>query len=516
MSQENPEPVLALGSCELDLARGLLLRDGKPVALRSKAFDLLTYLSRNVGRVATKSELMSAVWPDVFVTEDSLTQAVRELRKALQDESQTIIHTVAKRGYVLSLLDAPKPERSGQPSVAVLRFSNEGAPEDTPLVDGFAEDIVNALARFGTVVVLARNSGFAFVSDSASDWRAIGDSLGATYLVRGRATTRADGMRVTVSLITASTGGVLWSDNFSASGGQIFDMQEEIARRVVNRLVARLDDAGIKQATPKPPDSLAAYELLLRGLARLRGYGDDDNEAARSLFQAAVEKDPTYALAHSYIALADLIIGGYAEASPALLGSVIDRAECAVTLAPEEPRCHRVLAQAFLSARRFEAAEHHLQRALDLNPYDADTIAQMGYLLTMRGRPLEALAALDSAIRINPIHPDWYHYDRSIALYSSGDYKAALLSMSKLPLKTPWRLTRLAACHAQLGDLKEARRIIAEVKRIAPDYSPLEFAQTRIAFEHASDIEHFTAGVAKALAAYEPGPLAGALPGHRE
>ncbi len=322
MSRENPGHVpLALGSCELDLARGLLLCDGKPVALRSKAFDLLTYLSRNVGRVATKSELMSAVWPDVFVTEDSLTQAVRELRKALQDESQTIIRTVAKRGYILSPLDAPKQVRSGQPSVAVLRFSNDGAPEDTPLIDGFAEDIVNALARFGTVVVLARNSGFAFVSDSASDWRAVGDSLGATYLVRGRATTRADGMRVTVSLITASTGGVLWSETFSASGGQIFDMQEEIARRVVNRLVARLDDAGLKQASPKPPESLAAYELLLRGLARLRGYGDDDNQAARGLFQAAVEKDPTYALAHSYIALADLIIGGYAEASPALLGS---------------------------------------------------------------------------------------------------------------------------------------------------------------------------------------------------
>ncbi|WP_457154208.1 winged helix-turn-helix domain-containing protein [Mesorhizobium sp. P5_C1] len=503
MSQGNGGPILALGSCELDLARGLLVRDGKPVALRCKAFDLLTYLSRNVGRVATKSELMSAVWPDVFVTEDSLTQAVRELRKALQDESQTIIRTVAKRGYVLSLPDTPRQERSGQPSVAVLRFSNEGAPDDSPLVDGFAEDIVNALARFGTVVVLARNSGFAFVSDSASDWRAVGDSLGATYLVRGRATTRADGMRVTVSLMTASTGEVLWSDTFSASGGQIFDMQEEIASRVVNRLVARLDDAGIKQATPKPPDSLAAYELVLRGLARLRGYGDDDNQAARDLFQAAVDKDPTYALAHSYTALADLIIGGYAEASSALLASLIDRAECAVTLAPEEPRCHRVLAQALISARRFEAAEHHLQRAFDLNPYDADTIAQMGYLLTMRGRPLEALAAIDSAIRINPIHPDWYHYDRAIAQYSAGDYKAALVSMSKVPPRTPWRLARLAGCHAQLGELKEAQRIMAEVKRMAPDYSPLEFAQTGIAFEHASDAEHLIAGVAKALAAYE-------------
>ena len=383
------------------------------------------------------------------------------MRKALKDESQTIVRTVAKRGYVLSLLEAPEQERSGPPRVAVLRFSNEGAPEETPLVDGFAEDIVNALARFGTLVVLARNSGFAFVSDSASDWRAVGDTLGATYLVRGRATTCTDGMRVTVSLIAASTGGVLWSETFSASGGQIFDMQEEIARRVVNRLVARLDDAGLKQATPKPPDSLAAYELLLRGLARLRGYAAEDNEAARALFQAAVERDPSYALAHSYIGLTDLIIGGYGDASPALLAQVIERTQRAVILAPEEPRCHRVLAQALLFTRRFEAAEHHLQRALDLNPYDADTIAQMGYLLTMRGRPLEALAALDRAILINPIHPDWYHADRAIALYSAGDYRAALVSMSKLPMKTPWRLTRLAGCHAQLGDLKEAQRIVA-------------------------------------------------------
>ena len=272
---------------------------------------------------------------------------------------------------------------------------------------------------------------------------------------------------------------------------------------MVNRLVARLDDAGVKQATPRPSDSLAAYELLLRGLARLRGYGDDDNKAARSLFQAAVEKDPSYALAHSYTVLADLIIAGYAEAPPTLLGSLIDRAECAVTLAPEEPRCHRVLAQALIYARQFEAAEHHLQRALDLNPYDADTIAQMGFLLSMRGRPLEALAAIDSAIRINPIHPDWYHYDRAIALYSAGDYKAALVSMSKVPSKSPWRLTRLAGCYAQLGELKEAQRTMAEVKRIAPDFSPMQFAQTGTAYEHASDLEHLVGGVAKALAAYD-------------
>ena len=78
--------------------------------------------------------------------------------------------------------------------------------------------------------------------------------------------------------------------------------------------------------------------------------------------------------------------------------------------------------------------------------------------------------------------------------------------MSKVPSKSPWRLTRLAGCHAQLGELKEAQRIMGEVKRIAPDFSPMQFAQTGIAYEHASDVEHLVAGVAKALAAYEQQP----------
>ena len=79
-----------------------------------------------------------------------------------------------------------------------------------------------------------------------------------------------------------------------------------------------------------------------------------------------------------------------------------------------------MLGQALLFSRRHEAAEYHFRRAFDLNPFDADTIAQMEFLLAMRGRPVEALAWLDRAVRINPIHPDWYHADRGVALYTAG------------------------------------------------------------------------------------------------
>jgi TolB-like protein/tetratricopeptide (TPR) repeat protein len=501
MSHAGSDHTLALGACRLDPTRGLLLRDGEQVLLRPKAFALLSHLAANAGRVVSKSDLIEAVWPGVFVTEDSLTQAVRELRKALADESQQTIRTVARRGYLLSLPNSLAEAPQDQPTVAVLRFVNEGSASDEPLVDGFTEDLVNGLARFRTVSTLARNSSFAFASDGVPDWPALGRRLGADFLVRGRMRLTTDGLEAKVGLINASKGAVLWSETFSSKGTGIFDIQSEITHKIVNRLVTRLNDANLNGLSAKPTNSLAAYEMVLRGLVKLRGYRAEDNFAARSLFELAVAKDPDYALAHSYVALADLAIGGYGEAPAEVIAAAVDRADRAVCLAPEEPRCHRVLALTRLHAREHEAAEYHLRRSLDLNPYDADTMAQMGYLLTMRGKPFEALEWLDRAVRINPIHPDWYHYDRSMALYSAGDYAGALECLSKLSIKTPWRLTRLAACHAQIGNLDAARHLMAEIKRTAPNYSSMDFARHGVVFEQQADIDHFAEGVAKALAA---------------
>lgn len=501
MSRAGSEQVLLLGECRFDRSRGLLLRNDEPVPLRPKAFALLDHLATNAGRVVGKSDLIAAVWPGIFVTEDSLTQAIRDLRKALSDRDQRTVRTIARRGYLLAPSDAVAETREELPVVAILRFANGGDAASEPVVDGFTEDVMGGLARFRTVTVLARNSTFAFASDASADWQAVGRQLGASYLVRGRARIADGSLEAKVGLIDAARGSVLWSDSFAASGNAIFELQQEIALKIVNRLVSRLDDAAVARSAAKPPTSLAAYEMLQRGLVRLRGYREEDNLAARAFFEQALGKDPGYALAHSYLALTDLAIGGYGEAPPEVVAGAIDRADRGVALAPEEPRCHRVLGLARLQAREHDAAEYHFRRAFDLNPFDADTLAQMGYLLTMRGRPVEAIAWLDRAVRINPIHPDWYHYDRSMAQYSVGDYDGALASLSKLPAKTPWRLTRLAACHAQLGNREAARRLIEEVGRLSPDYSPMDFARHGVAFEHAADIDHLAEGIAKALAA---------------
>jgi len=501
MSRAGSEQVLALGDCLFDRSRGLLLRKDEPVALRPKAFALLDHLAAHSGRVVGKSDLIAAVWPGVFVTEDSLTQCVRELRKALADDDQRTVRTVARRGYLLAPAEPQTEVPPEQPVVAVLRFANEGDACHDALVSGFTEDVMNGLARFRTVTVLARNSSFAFASDADCDWQAVGHKLGATYLVRGRIRLSAAALDARVALVESRKGSVLWSETFAAPGESVFELQQDIALKIVNRLVSRIDDAGLAQSMSRPPASLAAYELLQRGLLRLRGYAKDDNLAAKALFEQALAKDAHYALAHSYLAFAELIVGGWGETPPEVLASIVERSELAVQLAPEEPRCHRVLAQALLFSRRHDAAEYHFRRALDLNPFDADSIAQMGFLLTMRGRPVEALAWVDRAVRINPIHPDWYHSDRGIALYAASEYAEALATLSKVPLKTPWQMARLASCHAQLGQMEEARRLMDEVRRMAPDLSPVDIATRFLVYEHAADAEHVAEGFAKAFAA---------------
>ena len=103
-------------------------------------------------------------------------------------------------------------------------------------------------------------------------------------------------------------------------------------------------------------------------------------------------------------------------------------------------------------------------------------------------------------MRLNPIHPDWYHFDRSVAQYSIGEYRAAAASLERMPQPSPWMLARLAACYARAGDLDAARRHMSKALLDDPAFSTLERARQTLVFEHAADAEHVLGGIALALA----------------
>lgn len=500
MRSETVDQVFNFGGFTLDLGKGILHRDTKPAFLRPKAHTLLTHLAQNMGRVVPKSELMDIVWPGIYVTEDSLTQSIREIRKVLGDEKQELIRSISRRGYMLSALTESLADAGVQPIVAVLRFRNEtGDPGQVPLVDGFAEDIINGLARFGTVTVLARNSSFTLSSEAKSDWSVARTRIGADYLIEGTIRRYDNRLRVSVNLIDAANLAQLWGERYDADGDEIFSIQEDIIERIVSRLVTKLDDAGVTRAAQKPVTSLAAYELTLRGVAMLRRNNPDDIAAARELFERAIAKDPSYGLAHAQLTFSNVMIGGYGWAPIEVLTQAQALATKAIMLARDQPAGHRVLSFIQMYMRDFAGAEHSLKRVIELNPCDAESVDQMGYLLTLRGRPTEALAWLDRAVRLDPLHPPWYSFDRSLALYALGDYPAAAAAIEPSPTLPPWMRTRLAACYAQQGDIAQARAHAAKINDLDPNFSPINYAKVGVAFEHPGDTQHFAEGVFLAL-----------------
>lgn len=497
MSVVLDDQVFQFGGYTLDLGRGTLRHADRPAFLRPKAYALLTLLARHMGRVVPKSEIMDAVWPGVFVTEDSLTQSIREIRKVLGDE---LVRTVSKRGYMLAAEVETAPEIGSQPIVAVLRFRNEsGNPADDPIVDGFAEDIINGLARFGTVTVLARNSSFSFASYARSEWPLIRSRIGADYLVEGSVRRQGERILAAVNLVDAANASQLWGDRYEATDGGFFAIQQDIIEDIVGRLARRVSNAGLQQASRKPVTSLAAYELVLRGVALLRDPAQTDLEGARTFFEAAIAKDAAYGPAYTYLALSYALKGEFGQASHAVLAKARDLAAKGLALAPDQATGHRIQSLVRLYMRDHEAAEQHLRTALEFNPYDAECIEQMGLVLTMRGRPLEALGWLARAIRIDPLHPHWCQFDRSLALYMMGDYRPAAEALELATLPTPWIRTRLAACYAQLGAMDEARRQASLINESDPDFSPVDYATKAVPFEHPADGAHLAEGIQLAL-----------------
>ncbi|WP_244513540.1 winged helix-turn-helix domain-containing tetratricopeptide repeat protein [Devosia insulae] len=499
MSDTVADEIFRFGSFVLDLHMGTLSRDGAAIYLRPKAHSLLVHLARNLGRVVPKSELMDAVWPGIYVTEDSLTQSIREIRKALGDAADTV-RTVSRRGYMLTGRLEPEAEPASQPVVAILRFRNDsGDVAREPIVDGFAEDIITGLAHYGSVVVLARNSSFQFPSFEPAAWSDVASRIGADYLVEGSVRWSGIDAQVSVNLIDAKAQRQLWGERYEAHDIELFAVQRQIGEQIVNRLVSRLDEDSIRRSSVKPAQTLAAYELVTRALVILRGYEHVQPEKALPLLELAVEKEPSYGIALSYLALCRFMIGRYTTTDREKLEALLDLATRAATLSPGSAVAPRVMALVRIYLRQHAAAESDLRLALSLNRSDADSVEQMGYLLAMRGRPQEAIEWIDRAVRLNPIFPPWYHYDRALAQYGLGDYQAAAHTLERVPQRGIWHDARLAACYAQLGDADACRRNLAKVHAAIPEYPLIWIAREQMPYEHAEDIEHLVEGFTLAM-----------------
>jgi adenylate cyclase len=384
-----------------------------------------------------------------------------------------------------------------KPSIAVLPFANmSGDPEQEYFSDGITADIITELSRFRNLLVIAYHSSFVFKGKPAtvSD---VARKLGVTFVVEGSVRTVGHRVRITAQLIETTTGAHIWAHRYDRNIDDVFTIQDEVTNSIVAKVAGQVEATGSEIARRKTPDSLSAYEYLLRGLAHFNRFsGHDDIAEASRMFLRAIELDPGYARAHACLAFA-LVDEYFWNYSQAVLERAWQAAKAAVMLDDTDGRCHGALAYVLWARRSFDQAEYHFDVALRLNPHDADIIVLRGYLLLYIGRTTEALEAVDAGLMLNPAPPQWYWTLQGLAFYITRRYSEAAVALERMTGRLVWDHAYLAASYAQLCRVSDAHAAATKVLDIDPDFTISRWIEND-PLRSQADIDHIADGLRKA------------------
>jgi TolB-like protein/DNA-binding winged helix-turn-helix (wHTH) protein len=489
--------------------------EGKAVDLRSQSAEVLSVLAARPGEIVSKDALMQAVWPDTFVTDDSLTQCIADIRRALGDHEHQVVETLPKRGYRLNaepshatasaaagakvsqtrfsqyrvllaaivlaaiaiggyfgaqMWQAAPVRSSDMPRIAVLPFDDFSTGADKGyLSDAVAEGIITELARSKTYAVIARNSSFRYRGQPV-DIRQIGDELGADYLLEGSQQKIGDRLKVTAQLLDAHDGSHVWANSYNREIGDLFVVQEEIIRTLADRVGYRIERAWPQSGAAR----VNALHYHLAGIAELdKDFSPSGNELFRQLNLKAIEADPKSQF--GYIALAfsyrnDAVFGWHRQeyTFEEALKRAAEYADKALLLAPEYADAHYVRARIHTEAGELEQALARYDQAIALNPSRSEILEASSAPLIFVGRIDEAIDRIKQAMGIDPFHPDWYHWDMGWALWEKNDCEAALTAMQKMPKIKSGAYRMLAGIYACLGKEREAKEALAAFLKDSP------------------------------------------------
>jgi adenylate cyclase len=372
---------------------------------------------------------------------------------------------------------------AGRPSVGVLPFKNlSGDAGQDYFSDGITEDVISALGRFSNLFVAAKSASFQFKGRNVSPAE-IGRLLDARYLLEGSVRRSGDHVRVNAELIEAETGRHLWSEAYDADPKDIFAVQDDIARRVVGAAAVKLTRFEQERVLAKPTGSLAAYEYVLRGRERLVNATREENDAAREMFQRAINLDPNYAAAYAALGgtYFDAVVSGWTEFPDEAVERAETLAQKALALDPATTSAYRLLAAIDMRRHRYDLALSQIDHALEINPSDVHNYQTRGNILVWAGRATEGLPWLEGALRFDRTNTR-AALDIGMAYYFLARYGEAVEALDRGLARGPGRNIQLmghpilAASYAEMGRYQDAEGERAIIARLSPFFDAERFA----------------------------------------
>jgi len=497
---------LRFGAFVLDLDRASVSKGEAERKLRPKSFEVLCYLVERPRRLLSKQELISAIWPDSFVTDNALVQCLQDIRRALDDDSQELIRTVARRGYIFEadvIAAASVPRGAGEvlfseadrsqahsatvhvskrtiglvllaslilgfagvyrlvqsfngsrmDTLAVLPFQNIGRGDNDEFLGlGIADTLITKLSTLKGLTVRGTVSVREFAR--AIDPLEAGRKLQVGAVVSGTVQRNGDRVRVSVRLSRVRDGRTVWADTYDDRFDDTFALEDAVCVRIARALSITLTGEDASRLRRHDTANNKAYEFYIRGRYFWEQRSSESLNKAISYFEQAIHADPRYANAYAGIAncYGPMLQNHFIRAVDGL-PKMVAAAVKAVELDPDLPDAHIALGATRFNEWNFPEAESESRRAIELNPGDPLARKWYGYYLGAVGRSRESLAEFERAHELDPLGLGT-NSAASGALAEAGRQTEAIDLLKKTIEMNP----SFATAHYYLGDIYSAAR----------------------------------------------------------
>lgn len=483
---------IAFGPFRLDTGAGILFHGREPTPLGQRAVALVALLLERAGIPVSKEVLIETAWPGQAIEDSNLTVQIAAARRVFENLAggASWIETLPRRGYRYvgppvapdgldpdaAIPGTPALALPGKPSIAVLPFSNmSGDPEQDYFADGVVDDIITGLARINWLLVIARNSTFTY-KGRAVDVKQVGRELGVHYVLEGSVRRAGGIVRVTGQLIDASTGAHVWAERYDRGSADIFALQDEIAQSVVGAIAPSLRRAEIDRVKRRRPDSLDAYDLVLRAQLDVDSGMPDRVARALTLLERAIGLDPAYALAHGNAAMCHHCLFLRAGLHEANRAASVRHARSAIIHGQDDATALTLAGFSMgMDGHDRKAAFTALEAALAISPSSALTYILGSVVLGWAGEAERAIEWSERGMRLSPFDP-WAFaaFDaQAMSHLLRGRYdeacRAAYRSVHANPAHSI-TYVQLAAALAKLGRVEEARTAAARVLELHPAF----------------------------------------------
>lgn len=486
--------VVRFGAFELALRRRELQFRGTPVTLGTRAFDLLTALVERQGRLATKDELMTAVWSGTVVDENNLAAQISALRKILagDPELERCLQTVPGRGYrfmaevevvneTAAGTQTPRLQGLGPEalSLVVLPFASLSSDiEQAYFAQGLSETITTDLSRIGGLVVIAPATAATF-DGRHRDAGQVGRELAARYVLTGTVQRNDHRVRINARLVDGPSGQQIWSELFDSDDVDLLALQDRITGRIANSIGREIFVAAAREGESRNIDP-KSFDLVMRGIAAdNRPQSLASLREQEQLFARAAQLDPDHSDAHARLARAILlqVTQGHAPTRPDedTVNRGVRAAERAVALDPGNARAHFAMGMVHVLRGDFERSVHANEAAIALDRNFALAHNNLGNSLVHLGRAEEAVAAAEIALRLDPRGPSICAFwtTMGFARLILREINDAHLCFSKARVSNP-KLPRAhvgaAISSALSGSVAAARLAADELLALVPGY----------------------------------------------